>query len=337
MMILAAVRIAQGYMTAEQFLAFIGSESPSGDLLGGGGIAVAFGLAFLGGLALNLTPCVLPLVPVNLLVVGRSAMRGLAYGLGQTCAYGALGVAAALGGLAFGSLQANPWFNLAVALVFAALGLSLFGVWFLDFSRFRPLGLRRADGAWAFAFGMGALSAVLAGACVAPVLVSVLVLTARLFAEGNRLALLLPFALGAGMALPWPFLGAGLQVLPKPGGWMKTVNRIFAVLMFGFAAWYGAQAFRGFFPVRAPADALGCDLSALRERLAAAPRPVLLDFWATWCKNCAAMDAVLEDARVRRALESFTVLKVQAEDIDELRRFERLGEIKGLPAFVIFE
>ena len=125
-------------------------------------------LILFGGLALNLTPCVLPMIPVNLLVIGKSAVRGLLYGLGIAMAYGALGVAAAVGGLAFGTIQSSPWFNAAVAAVFVALALSLLGVFRIDFSarRFK-----------AGAFLMGVLSAILAGACVAPILVSVLLLT----------------------------------------------------------------------------------------------------------------------------------------------------------------
>ena len=63
-------------------------------------------------------------------------------------------------------------------------------------------------------------------------------------------ALLLPFLLGLGMALPWPFAGAGLSFLPKPGGWMKWVKYSFGVLILlfaviaggGFAAWRYTQS-----------------------------------------------------------------------------------------------
>ena len=54
-----------------------------------------------------------------------------------------------------------------------------------------------------------------------------------LSAQGNHIALALPFVLGLGMALPWPFAGAGMQVLPKPGAWMKTVNKIFGLVVLG--------------------------------------------------------------------------------------------------------
>ena len=189
-------------------------------------------------------------------------------------------------------------------------------------------------------FFLGALSAVLAGACVAPILISVLLLTADLVAKGNRLAVLLPFVMGVGMALPWPFVGAGLRVLPKPGMWMKNVNRVFGVVVLGFAAWYGWLAWQGF-SGKARDSSLSRLESAtpetLEARLAALPRPVLVDCWATWCKNCAAMDRVLDEEKVRRALQPFAVLRVQAEDISELRRVKGFEAIRGLPAFVLFE
>lgn len=179
---------------------------------------------------------------------------------------------------------------------------------------------------------------------MAPVLIAVLLLTAELFAGGNRLALALPFVMGLGMALPWPFVGAGLSVLPKPGAWMKVVNRVFAVVVLGFAVWYAHLAWVGFAAnksgtVGRRADgsiaARPTEFAALLKDL---PRPILVDCWATWCKNCAAMErTTLSDARVRQALERFTVVRLQSEDMAELRRLPGFDAILGLPAFVIFE
>ena len=347
-----SARIAQGYMRADEFIAFLAGREVKP--LGDGGLWLTLLLVLLGGLAMNLTPCVLPMVPINLMIIGRSAGRGAAYGLGIALAYGLLGVGAAVGGLAFGDIQGSPWFNAAVAVVFVGLALALFEVWFLDFSRFRS-GSRISNfkSQISVSFGMGALSAVLAGACVAPILISVLVLTADLVAKGNRFAILLPFVMGLGMALPWPFAGAGMKVLPKPGAWMKWVNRVLGVVVLGFAAWYGLLAWRGFSSrassssfaslsrssssartLSATPATLDSQLSTLKSESA---RPILVDCWATWCKNCAAMERVMADDKVKKALEPFEVIHVQAEDISELRKLKGFESIRGLPAFVIFE
>ena len=328
-------RLAQGYMSAERFIAFLDGSDTATPLP-----YSLFLLPFflvLAGLALNLTPCVLPMIPVNLIIIGKSAKRGVAYGLGIALAYGALGAAAAGGGMAFGTIQSSPWFNAVVAVIFAALALSLSGAFAIDFSKWRP-----KPGS---AFFMGIVSALLAGACVAPVVASVLLFSADLFAKGHRAALALPLFVGIGMALPWPFLGAGMKLLPKPGAWMKWVNRIFAIAVAGFALWYASLAWRGFMGA-GPAD-LGTDpaesgaVEATPETfaaaLSAAKRPVLVDCWASWCKNCAAMDRVMAEEPVRKELERFTVICLRAEDIGALRKLPAFNKVQGLPAFAIFQ
>lgn len=335
-----ASRLAQGYLKSPEMLAFLRGES----VTGGADAALApfadksiwmiLLLVLVGGFLMNLTPCVLPMVPINLMIIGKSAARGTLYGLGIALAYGVMGVLAAVGGMAFGQIQGNPWFNVTIALIFLALGLSMLGVFFIDFSKGRG-GFAQKKATMLpglFAFFMGLVSAVLAGACVAPILIAVLLLTAKLYAEGTVLALGLPFVLGLGMALPWPFAGAGLQVLPKPGGWMKYVNKAFGVLVLGFAAWYGYLAYTGFAPAptdsRTPAD---FSLDGLA-------RPVFVDCWATWCKNCTAMEkTTLRDPAVVEELKRYTVIRLQAEDISELKKLPGFGAVKGLPAFVIFE
>lgn len=347
-------RIAQGYMKGEDFIAFLKGESAESSL-----VDISASTSFLnlllsllailvGGFLMNLTPCVLPMIPINLMIIGKSAARGAWYGLGIAVAYGVLGVLASVGGLAFGTIQGNPYFNLGVALLFVVLALALSDVFFIDLSKKRAgLAQKRASMLpWLFAFVMGVVSAILAGACVAPILISVLILTAKLYAEGTVLALALPFVLGLGMALPWPFLGAGLQILPKPGAWMKWVNRFFALLVLGAAAWYGFLAYRGFTASEAPREtpreaevrrATPETFPALLACEDPVSLPVLVDCWATWCKNCAAMEKVMEEREVAEELKGFSVIKLQAEDMKALKALPGFEEIRGLPAFVIFE
>ena len=90
---------------------------------------------------------------------------------------------------------------------------------------------------------MGAIAALLAGACVAPVVIQVVLFSSNLYAKGNAVALALPFLLGVGMAMPWPIAGAGLAALPKPGAWMVRVKQVFGVVILATAAYYGYEAY----------------------------------------------------------------------------------------------
>src|SRR5207253_425287 len=123
-----------------------------------------------GGLALNLTPCVLPMIPINLAIIGAGAqaqsrgrgfMLGSAYGAGMAIAYGILGVIVVLTAGTFGTINSSPWFNLAIALLFVVLGLAMFDVLFIDFSKYSTAftgGSQR--GGIVVAFSMGAVAAV---------------------------------------------------------------------------------------------------------------------------------------------------------------------------------
>ena len=333
-------RLGVGYMDPSEFKAFLAGEPSAADKLGSASVATVFLLVLLGGLLMNLTPCVLPLMPVSLALVGRGFHRGAAYGLGMTLAYGALGAAAAFGGLAFGAIQASPWFNLVVAVVFVLLGLATSEVFFIDFSRFRPRPKAGGDtAAKSGLFGpflLGAGTAVLAGACVAPILLATLVLTAKWFAAGRVWSVALPFVLGAGMGLPWPFITAGMSVLPKPGAWMRWVNRAFAVVLFGFAVWYGWLAWGGFTaraePAPEPAQQTVADEGNARPRLIIVGAP--------WCKNCTAMErTTLKEPSVVAALSNFAVSHVEINTFADLVNYPDLAglDIKGVPAYVVIE
>ena len=148
--------------------------------------------------------------------------------------YGVLGLIVVLTASTFGTINASPWFNLGIALLFAALALAMFDVFEIDFSRFAgTVGAGASRGSFTLAFTMGGVAALLAGACVAPVVIQVVLFASNLYATGTGAALALPFFLGIGMAIPWPIAGAGLSSLPKPGPWMVRVKQAFGVVILG--------------------------------------------------------------------------------------------------------
>jgi thiol:disulfide interchange protein DsbD len=353
-----------GYMDSTKFLEFI-KDAESGTrrkgLFDDRGPLAILAIVFLGGLALNLTPCVLPMIPINLAIIGAGAqagrrrrgfLLGATYGAAMAVAYGALGLIVILTAGTFGTINSSPWFNLAIAALFVVLGLAMFDVVTVDFSRLssRITFAHESRGTFLLAFGMGAIAALLAGACVAPVVIQVVVFASNLYASGSPVALALPFFLGLGMALPWPIAGAGIASLPKPGAWMVRVKQAMGVFILATAAYYGYVAY-GIFANRwvDPATVAASVKeklkdgwhSSLTDGLDLARREnkmVLVDFWATWCKNCVVMDkTTLADPTVVSALSNYVRIKYQAEDLDAYPAsalMERVGGY-GLPTYVI--
>jgi thiol:disulfide interchange protein len=180
--------------------------------------------------------------------------------------------------------------------------------------------------------------------------IQVVLFSSNLYATGTTAALALPFFLGIGMAVPWPILGAGLAALPKPGAWMVHVKQAFGVFILATAAYYGYQSFSMFANRWVDASEVTSSVeeklkegwhASLVEGLDVAAReqkPVLIDLWATWCKNCLVMDkTTLTDAQVTSALSGYVKIKFQAENPDEApakQVMQRLGSV-GLPTYVI--
>ena len=352
-----------GYQNTGDFLKFIRNAETGvkerGLFEGRGPLAILL-IVLIGGLALNLTPCVLPMIPINLAIIGAGAQAssrsrgfwlGLAYGGAMALVYGVLGLIVILTAGTFGTINSSPWFNLGIAVLFVVLGLAMFDVLLIDFSKYSAgIGTGSSRGSFGLAFTMGAVAALLAGACVAPVVIQVVLFSSNLYATGTKIALALPFFLGVGMAIPWPIAGAGLAALPKPGMWMVRVKQAFGVFILATAAYYGYEAYSIFsnrwVDPKAVASSVEEQLKAgwhasLADGLAAAERekkPVLIDMWATWCKNCLTMDkTTLANDDVQKALAGYVKIKFQAEDPDEqpakalMQRFEAVG----LPAYAI--
>ena len=205
-------------------------------------------LAFGAGFATSLTPCVYPMIPITIGIIGaRSAGRrskgfslSLLYVLGIACTYSALGTAAALTGSLFGSVLQNAWVVGFVCLVFFVMALSLFGAFELQVPSAFATRMRGVHGSgYPGAFLLGLVAGIVASPCIGPVLVAMLAFVA---ASGSVLlgfGLFFVFALGLGVL----FLVLGtftglLAGIPKSGNWMLAVRYVFGLIFLGVALYY---------------------------------------------------------------------------------------------------
>src|SRR5262249_11989437 len=153
-----------------------------------------------------------------------------------------------------------------------------------------------------------------------------------------------------GMAIPWPIAGAGLASMPRPGAWMVRVKQVMGVFILATAVYYGYEAYDIFSSrwvdpasVKASVDAQleegwHASLADGLQTARTARQPVLVDFWATWCKNCLVMDkTTLQDPAVKAAMSPYVLVKYDAENIDASPAKEilqRVGSV-GLPTYAI--
>jgi thioredoxin:protein disulfide reductase len=210
-------------------------------------------LGFFGtGLLLAFTPCVLPMVPIlSGIIAGsgdnistrRSFMLSVSYVLGMALTYTAAGIAAAAIGKGF-NLQATfnqPWILILFSLLFVVLASSMFGLFTIEMPNFIQTRLsntsnKQQAGTYAGVAVMGALSALIVSACVAPPLIAALTVISQTGEIARGGAAL--FAMSLGMGMPLLLVGASAgKLLPRAGAWMDTVKNVFGVLFLAVAAW----------------------------------------------------------------------------------------------------
>ena len=211
-------------------------------------IATFFGF----GLLLSLTPCVFPMIPIlSSIIVGASknekmtGSRGfilsLFYVLSMSVAYTIAGVIAGIFGANLQVALQNPYVLVTFALVFVALAFSMFGYYEIKLPDSLQTKLNKStdgkekQGLIGIAI-MGFLSALIVGPCVAPPLAGALVYIGQ---TGDAvLGGLALFVMSLGMGMPLLIIGAGAgKFIPKPGGWMEGITRIFGIVMLGVAIW----------------------------------------------------------------------------------------------------
>jgi thiol:disulfide interchange protein DsbD len=209
-------------------------------------LATFFGL----GLLLAFTPCVLPMVPIlsgiiagqgSNVTTARAFSLSLTYVLGMAVMNTLAGVAAAAAGQQIQAMFQQPWIIVLFALLFVALALSMFGLFTLQLpsalqTRLSDVSNQQRAGTFGGVAVMGALSALIVTACVAPPLFAALAVIAQtgdVVRGGSAL-----FAMSLGMGAPLLVIGTSAgRLLPKAGAWMETVKKFFGVLMLAVAAW----------------------------------------------------------------------------------------------------
>lgn len=208
-------------------------------------------LVFLGGLASSLTPCVYPMIPITISVIGASADQGKAksfslavvYVLGIAATYTVLGLMAAYSGSLFGGMMQNPWVVTGVACVFFALAAAMFG--FYEFALPSSLTTKASTvggGGYGGAFIVGTVAGVVAAPCTGPVVALLLVKIASDYTMLQGVAIMLAFSLGLGQIFLVIGTFAGmLGSLPRSGTWMVEIKHVFGVVMVGVGIWYLGQ------------------------------------------------------------------------------------------------
>jgi len=218
---------------------------PFSQALQGGSYLGAIGLVFLAGLATSLTPCVYPMIAITVSVFGarqaesrtKAALLSSMFVLGIAALFTPLGVVSALTGSAFGSALASPWVVGALGLLFAAMALSMFGLFDLALPSALQNRLAEAGGfGLRGAFILGFVNGLIAAPCTGPVLAVLLTWVAT---TGNvvfgALALFV-YAMGIGV-LFW-VVGTFAITLPKSGRWVEWTKSVFGIAMLALAFYY---------------------------------------------------------------------------------------------------
>jgi thioredoxin:protein disulfide reductase len=349
------------------------------------GLPLTLLILFLGGLALNLTPCVFPMIPIT---VGFFAMQSdgrrsrrfalsLSYVIGLVITYSALGVFAALSGRMFGSWLQSPAVLIGFAALMLILASSMFGVWEFRVPQFitsRSAGRAGVAGA----LTMGLFVGIVAAPCVGPVVVALFTLVAAIAKPTIGMAMFATLAFGLG----FPYLIA-LNVLPKPGEWMVQVKKAMGFVLIAMAFYFlraviGETGFRlgvaaslligaiFLFASRGPRGRvmrLACATILLVAGVAfaipprkgvvvqwqkydaaavtaSAGKPVVIDFFATWCIPCKELDEkTFSDAGVAKDFDRFTRIKADLTNNEDplVRELTKRYNIVGVPTVVFID
>ncbi|MBL0211243.1 MAG: protein-disulfide reductase DsbD [Holophagaceae bacterium] len=218
--------------------------APKPDSGGNPGLFWTLIAVFLAGMAASLTPCVFPMIPITMVIIGakgggklKGLMLSLMLVLGMAVTYTTLGVIAASTGAAFGAAAQKPAFLVPVAVLFVVLAISLFGAFEIRLpatlqARLQGDGQRKG---LAGAFVMGLVLGPISAPCVGPVIGAVLLKIAEKGDVVSGAIQLFVFALGMGVL--FVVVGTFSAALPKSGDWLTRLKQIMGLVVLAFAVW----------------------------------------------------------------------------------------------------
>jgi len=204
------------------------------------GLLLGILIIFIWGLALNLTPCIYPLIPITISYFGaqssgnkmQSILMGVFYAIGMAVTYSLMGLVAALTGSMLGTALQNPIVVLFIAAIFLALATSMFGLWEIRIPQSLALAGNKNRSGYFGSLMMGLLVGFIAAPCIGPIVLSLLVYVGKL---GNPfMGFFLFFILSLGLGVPYIFLAAfssSISKLPRSGEWMLSVKIIFGLVL----------------------------------------------------------------------------------------------------------
>ncbi len=212
---------------------------------------LALPAAYLAGVLTSFTPCIYPLIPITIGIIGakssqtrkRGFLLSLVYVLGLSVVYAALGAIAALSGMFFGQISTSMWAYLIVGNLFLLFGLSMLDVFSLQFTFLQKWNPAAKGSGILTAFIFGGVSAIIAGPCTTPVLGTLLAFVASRQNVLLGVSMLFLFALGMGslLIIVGTFTGL-LSTIPRSGAWMITIKKAFGFLMIGLGEYFILKA-----------------------------------------------------------------------------------------------
>ncbi len=355
------------------------------------------------GLLLAMTPCIFPMIPILSSIIvhhtkknegkmstSKGFFLSLVYVLSMSVAYTVAGVLAGLFGANIQAMLQNPFVIISFALIFIALAFSMFGYYEIALPQSWQTKLNKTseenskgDGIAGIAI-MGFLSALIVGPCVAPPLAGALVYIGQ---TGDALlGGLALFVMSIGMGVPLLVIGAGSgKYMPKPGGWMTTVSKVFGVVMLAIAIWmldkilpeivtvmlFAILLLGSAFYLVKNGDKIAKivasilviisifltysslndnevdklqfkyvkTISELENIVSTSKKPIMVDFWATWCVSCIEFDKItFTDMEVKKELSQYLLLKVDVtKNTDDDKALMKKFNLFGPPAMIFYK